>query len=113
MAYFSVDRSTVPAGGLFGLLGLKRSFTQWVGSNNFLGLPMQPQGSVRMKEPTTVEAVWQDDYGSLALNVAIVILVIALVGVAVTARKRRSQSVLRRQRLIPLKRTSSTSTIER
>jgi len=113
VAYFSVDRSTVPAEGLLGLLGLKRSFTQWAGSNNFLGLPMEPQGSLIMKEPTTVEAVWQDDYGSLVLNIAIVILVVALVGVAVTARKRRSRSMLRRQRLVSLRGSSSTSTIER
>lgn len=112
VAYFQVDTSTVPAEGLFGLLGLKRSFTHWAGSNNFLGPTTEPQSSLTMKEPTTVEAVWQDDYSSLALNTAIVVLVTALVGVAVTARKRRSRSTLARQRLVSLRRSSSTSTIE-
>jgi len=111
-ASFSVDRTTVPAEGILGILGLRRSFTQWVGSNNFLGVPVEPQGSVTMKEPTTVEAVWQDDYGSLALNIAIVILVVALVSIAVTVRNRRSRRMLRRQRPISVRKSSSTSRIE-
>jgi hypothetical protein len=112
-ASFSIDRTTVTAEGILGILGLRRSFIQWVGSNNFLGVPVEPQGSVTMKEPTTVEAVWQDDYGLLALNIVIVILVIAVVGVALAARKRRSRSMLRRQQRISAGRSYSTSTIER
>jgi hypothetical protein len=112
-ASFSIDRTTAPAQGLLGLLGLRRSFSQWVGSNNFLGVSVEPQGSLIMKEPTDIEAVWQDDYSSLALNIALVILVVAIVGVAVTARKRRSRSMSRPERLVSLSESPPASTIER
>jgi hypothetical protein len=97
-ASFSIDRTTVPAEGILGILGLRQSFIQWVGSNNFLGVPVEPRGSVTMKEPTTVEAVWQDDYDSLVLNIAILLLIITLIGVVaiVTGRKRRGRSISRR-----------------
>jgi len=111
-ASFSIDRTTVRAEGILGILGLRWSFTQWRGSNNFLGLPTEPQGSLIMKEPTKIQAVWQDDYSSLALNIALVILVIAVVGVALAARKRRSRSMSRRQQLAAPRRSSSASTID-
>jgi hypothetical protein len=99
-ASFSIDRTTVPAEGILGILGLGRSFIQWVGSNNFLGVPVEPRGSVTMKEPTKIDAVWQDDYGSLVLHIAILLLIITLLGVVavVTGRKRRSRSISRRRR---------------
>lgn len=98
IASFSVDRSSVPAEGLLGLLGLKRSFVQWVGSNDFLGAPVEPQGSVMMNRPVTIEAIWQDDYASLIPNVAILLFVIAALGVVVAfaARSRRQHAALRR-----------------
>jgi hypothetical protein len=114
VASFSVDTRAVPAEGLLGLLGLKRSFTRWLGSENFLGIPAEPQGSLIVKEPTTIEAVWQNDYGSLILNITILILVIALLGVVVAtkARKRRRRGTSHHSRLASLRRTSSTSIVD-
>jgi len=111
-ASFSIDRTTAPAQGFLGLLGLRRSFSQWVGSNNFLGVSVEPEGSLIMKEPTKIEAVWQDDYSSLALNIGLVILFIVVVGFALAAGKRRSRSMSRRQQLAAPRRSSSASTID-
>lgn len=115
VASFSVDTRTVPAEGFLGLLGMKRSFTQWLGSNNFLGLSTEPQGSLIMKEPTAIEAVWQDDYSSLTLNIAILILVVAIlgVGVAVASRKRRRRGTSHHSRLASLRRSKMSMNQER
>jgi hypothetical protein len=100
VASFSVDKRAVPAEGFLGILGLRRSFTRWIGSNNFLGLPAEPQGSVIMKAPTAIEAVWQDDWSPLILNIAVVLLgVVALCGAAiVTSRKRHHLIATERDR---------------
>jgi hypothetical protein len=91
VASFSVDRATVPAESFLGLLGLQRSFSRWVGSDNFLGLPVETQGLIMMKEPANVQATWQDDWASFTLNLALVFGVLILV-VAVIAAFRRRQS---------------------
>jgi hypothetical protein len=90
-ASFTISSASVPAEGLIGLLGTKRSFARWAGSNNFLGAPVDLHGSVVMNRPTEIEAIWQDDYSSLITNVAILFIVIAVLGLAaiVTARRRR------------------------
>ena len=92
VASFSVDRGTVPAESFLGLLGLQRSFTRWVGSNNFLGLPVETQGLIMMKEPANVQAAWQDDWASFTLNLALVFGVVILVVTATAAFRRRRKS---------------------
>jgi hypothetical protein len=93
VASFSVDSTSIPAEGLLGLLGLKRSFSRWVGSNNYLGVPIERQGSVIMRQPTTIVAVWEDDYSSLVLNLATILVVATLaVTVIVKTRSRRGRS---------------------
>ena len=92
VASFSIDRTTLPAEGFLGLLGLRRSFTGWVGSGDFLGVATEAHGSVMMKEPTAIEAVWQDDWNSLLFNVAVLILAVAAVGVVAIARSRKRRS---------------------
>jgi hypothetical protein len=87
IAFFSVDRSAVPTEGPLGLLGLKHSFTGWIGSNNFRGLQVDPTGSLIVKEPTTIEATWQDDWASLNLNL-LLIAAATLIGFVVVFRSR-------------------------
>jgi hypothetical protein len=92
VASFSVDRRTTPAQGLLGLFGLQRSFTGWVGSDNFLGLPVEPQGEIVMNEPSNVRAVWEDDWASFTANLAIVsgvMLIVAVIMIAIYRRRRR------------------------
>jgi len=88
-ASFTISSASVPAEGLFGLLGMKRSFARWAGSDDFLGAPVDLHGSVVMNRSTEIEAIWQDDYSSLITNVAILFVVIAVLGVAVTVTARR------------------------
>jgi hypothetical protein len=90
VASFSVDVNTVPAEGALGLLGLNRSFVQWVGSSNFIGLPAEPQGSIIIKQSTTVEAVWQDDWSSLILNVAVLLAIVAVAAATIVTALKRS-----------------------
>jgi len=87
-ASFSIDSTSAPAGGSLGLLGLKRSFNQWVGSNDFLGVTVEPQGSVVMRQPTTIVAVWEDDYRSLVTNL-VALLVVAAIAVTIIVKVRR------------------------
>jgi hypothetical protein len=96
IALFSVDRSAVPIEGPLGLLGLKHSFTGWIGSNNFRGLQVDPTGSFIVKEPTTIEATWQDDWSSLNLNL-LTIAAATLVGFVVVFRSRIRSSIARRR----------------
>lgn len=97
VASFSVDRSATSAEGLLGLLGLKRVFTQWRGSSNFIGVPVETQGSLIMKEPTVIEAVWQDDHSALILNITILLLIVVILcaGITVATRRRRSRRMSR------------------
>lgn len=92
LASFSVDPPAVPAEGLLGLLGLKHSFAMWVGSGSSISFPSQPDGTVIMKEPTTLVAIWQDDWASLVVNLAVLLVVVAAVGVAVIVRARKYRS---------------------
>ena len=89
LASFSVDPPAVPAEGLLGILGLKHSFVQWIGQGSSVDFPSEPEGTVIMREPTALVAVWQDDWGSFALNVALLLLALAAVAVAVIVRARR------------------------
>jgi len=86
---FSVDTSTHPAQGLFGLLGVKYSFVRWVGSDNLMGTPESPQGSAVIAEPTTVEAVWQEDWSSAFTNIFLILIVLAACVTILVVRKRR------------------------
>ena len=99
VASFSVDRTTLSEGGFFGLLGLRRSFIKWTGSGNFLGVQEAAQGSVVMKEPTTVEAVWQEDWSSVFLSLGILILAVVVIASAmvIVARRRRSHETPKHQ----------------
>jgi len=92
VASFSVDRSTVPAEGFLGMLGLKHSLVEWVGSDSFLGVPVGPRGSLVVREPTVILAVWQEDWGSVLFNIAVLLVLIAVASVAVIleVRKRRN-----------------------
>jgi len=88
---FSIDRRTVQAEGILGLLGLKKSFTGWTGSQNFLGIPVEPQGSLVMKEPTTIEAVWAEDWGSVFPNIAVLIAIVAAIILFAAVRSRKAK----------------------
>jgi hypothetical protein len=92
-AIFSIDKRTALAEGLPGILGVKRSFIRWVGSDNFLGIPVEPRGSLIVRQPTTIEAVWQNDWSEALVNLLIILLILAvLVGVVLAARSRRLSS---------------------
>jgi hypothetical protein len=92
VASFSIESSTIGAEGPMGLLGLKRSFSQWVGSDNLIGAPVDPRGSVVVKGPTTIEAMWQDDWSVVFTNLITILLAVIAAGVAVIiVRRRRSQ----------------------
>lgn len=101
-ASFSVDRTSVPAEGFLGTLGLRRSFRQWTGSDSFLGLPTEQQGSLLVREPSIIQAVWDDDWSAVLSNLAVAAaLVIALVVVVAVKgirhdRMRREQPARRR-----------------
>ena len=87
---FSTSRSTIGAEGFMGLLGLRRSFSRWIGSDNFIGAPVDPQGSLVVREPTTIEAVWQDDWSIVFMNLITMLLgLIAAVVAAIMIRRRR------------------------
>jgi hypothetical protein len=88
---FSVDMSTYPAPSYLGLLGVKYSFLRWVGSNNFMGTPESPQGSAELTEPTTVEAVWQEDWSSAFTNTFLIFIVLAACVIVVVRRRRGSK----------------------
>jgi len=91
VASFTIDTSSIPGEGFLGLLGLKHSFARWAGSNDFLGDPVDPHGSLVMNRPTEIEAIWQDDYSSLVTNIVILVVVIVILGLAaiVTVRRKR------------------------
>ncbi len=90
VASFSIDPITVPAPGIFDLLGLKKTFTEWSGSQNILGAPNEAHGSVIIREPTTVTATWHDDWGNMLPSVLVVLLVVAVIVVVGLARSRRT-----------------------
>jgi hypothetical protein len=92
VASFSVDRSTAPAQGFLGMLGLKYSLVEWVGSDNFLGVPVGPRGSLVVRGPTAVLAVWQEDWSSVTLNIAVLLVLVAAAGVAVILWIRRQRA---------------------
>jgi hypothetical protein len=99
VASFSIDSGTIGAEGPMGLLGLKRSFSRWVGSDNLIGAPVDLHGSVVVRGPTTIEATWQDDWSTVFTNLIMILLAVIAAGVAVIiVRRRRSQplSVMRR-----------------
>jgi hypothetical protein len=89
LASFSVQPPAVPAEGLLGLLGVKHSFIKWIGHGNSVDFPSEPEGTVIMKQPTALLAVWQDDWATFAVNLALLLLALAAVGVAVIVRARR------------------------
>jgi len=86
---FSLDRRTVQAEGIMGLLGLKKSFTRWTGSENFIGVADEPQSLLVMREPTTIEAVWSEDWSAVSLNIALLIVIIGAIIVLAVLRTRR------------------------
>jgi hypothetical protein len=87
-APFSVDTALLPAPGSLGVLGLRKSFDGWVGSQNFLGTQQEIHGAIVMREPATITAIWSDDWTALMLNV-LVILFAAIVGGTVLVMSRR------------------------
>jgi len=93
---FSIDRSTIGAEGLIGLLGLRRSFSRWIGSDNFLGAPVDPQASAVVRGPTTIEAVWQDDWSIVFTNLTTMLLGLIAALVAVIMIRRRRPTLLPR-----------------
>jgi hypothetical protein len=91
-ASFSIDPTAVPAPGIFGALGLKKTFTGWSGSQNILGAPNETHGSVMMRGPTTVTATWHDDWGNMLPSVlALLAAVIVALGFARSRRTLRSR----------------------
>jgi len=89
IVFFSIDRRIVRAEGLLGMLGVKRSFMKWVGSGSFVGIPVEPRGSLVIREPTTIQTVWQDDWSEALVNMTILLILAVLVGVGVIVRGRR------------------------
>ena len=89
LASFSVEPSAVPVEGLLGLLGQRRSFVEWIAHGSSIDFPSEPEGTVIMKGPTVLLAVWQDDWGPLILNAVLMFLALAAAGVAVVIRARR------------------------
>jgi hypothetical protein len=89
LASFSVEPTAVPAEGLLGILGLKHSFVEWIGQGGSIDFPSEPEGTVIMKQPTALLAVWQDDWTAFTISVGLLLLLLAVVGVAVTVRARR------------------------
>ena len=92
---FSVEPPAVPAEGFLGLLGVKHSFTKWVVNGGSVDFPSEPEGTVIMKEPTALLAVWQDDWGAFVLNLGLLLLALAVVGVVVIVRARRRRPNIR------------------
>jgi hypothetical protein len=93
VASFSVDRTTVSAEGFLGTLGLRRSFRQWTGSNSFVGLPMEQQGRLLVREPSVIQAIWEDDWGSVIMNLVLAAaLAVALVVVVAMTRMRHAHT---------------------
>ena len=92
VASFSVDKTTVAAPGLLGVLGLKRSFVKWTGSSNFLGIPDAPHSAVIMNESTTIEAVWQDDWSAVAPVLVILLVALTSCIVIVVIRRKTQKS---------------------
>jgi hypothetical protein len=88
-ASFSVDASAYPMPGFLGVLGVKHSFVRWVGSNELLGTPESPQGSVAIKEATTIEAVWQEDWSSAFTNTFLGLIALAVAVAIFVVRRRR------------------------
>jgi len=102
---FSLDRSEVPAQGIPGLIGLKWILVEWKGSSSFLGLPVGTQGSLALKGPTNLVAVWREDrsvslqYAGLLVAAIIVVLVILALRVRRRgADNRMSEATLSRSR---------------
>ena len=91
VAVFSVDVRSVPAEGILGILGLRRSFVRWSGSDNLLGVPVEPEGSIVMKEATAIGAVWEYDYSSLIANLGVFLLVAVAACVVAILMRRRSR----------------------
>jgi hypothetical protein len=89
LASFSVNPPAVPAEGLLGILGLKHSFVEWVGQGSSVDFPSEPEGTITMKEPTALLAIWQDDWGAFILNMVLLLVALAAVGVAMVIRARR------------------------
>jgi hypothetical protein len=89
-ASFSIDPIVVSAPGIFGVLGLKKAFTGWSGSQDFLGLPDEAHGSVIMRGPTTVTATWGEDWSNVLSTVLVLVLVVAVVVALGFARSRRT-----------------------
>jgi len=75
-ASFSVDTTSMTAPRFLGMLGLRESFDGWIGSENFLGVPREAHGSIVMREPTTITAVWRDDWIPFMVNALIVLLIV-------------------------------------
>jgi hypothetical protein len=90
VASFSIDRTVVPTSGVFGVLGLRKAFIGWSGSQDFLGLTDEADGSVIMRGPTTVTATWGEDWSNVLSTVLVLVLVVTVVVVLGFARSRRT-----------------------
>ncbi|MGA2238496.1 MAG: DNRLRE domain-containing protein [Candidatus Bathyarchaeia archaeon] len=89
-ASFSIDRTVVPTSGVLGVLGLRKAFIGWSGSQDFLGLPEEAHGSVIMRGPTTVTATWGEDWSNAQSTVLVLVLVAAVVVALGFARSRQA-----------------------
>jgi len=90
VASFSIDRTVVPTSGVFGVLGLRKAFIGWSGSQDFLGLTDEANGSVIMRGPTTVTATWGEDWSNVLSTVLVLVLVVTVVVALGFARSRRT-----------------------
>lgn len=93
-ATFSVT-SSVPMGGVLGLIGAKWAFSGWYEEGQLVAL--SPEAKIPMNQAHTLIATWQADYTTPVLLIAGIIIVLSLAylathRVAPAGRRRRSRS---------------------
>jgi hypothetical protein len=92
IASFSVDINTLSTPGILGVMGLKKSFYMWIGSQNLLGVPRGTQGSIAMRQPSTITAVWRDHWDLLVTSVLVVLVIAAITGTILIGLRKRTRS---------------------
>jgi hypothetical protein len=81
VASFSVDMDAFPADGILGILGMRKSFKIWAGSQDFVGFPSEAHGSVVMRRPSEINAIWEDSFDPMIISI---IAVLAFAAVLIT-----------------------------
>ena len=94
VASFSVDRNAIPAAGILGSLGLKKSFQMWVGSQDFVGVPSEAHGSIVMRRFSAITAVWQDEWDPLVIYVLAGLAIVTIIGLlSLDSRRKKRRGI--------------------